>query len=322
MPTVLLLDQSLSMKRTVSSDDKLQTRLRLAKDGLTAFLTYMENIFPLEPVALLTFSSSCDIIVPFTRDHSEIKESLEQISFGDKTDLPSAIDSVIEMIVREWGVFNPVQILLITDGMPGVDQRNSILCAPFPCKLHITVIAKKSEFEHSVQNLGFICQMTNTQPERLVFPVGSELNSNSVREMFLQLCTTHYKPVTSSLKCGHLESRITYSPSPLMVQSFHDIATNQKHVFDNPYTIAEFASEINICGFLDVDCLSAPPVYSKHFVIDADPDCSKADKIVSLLLENQPFEDEKPQEADKPSFRVLLHGSLKCESKVALVRLG
>ena len=320
MPTVLLLDKSLSMKRPVSTGNVTETRLSMAKSGLSVFLTYMENTFPLEQISFMTFSSTCNIIVPFTRDHLELKESLNDITVGDKTDVCNALKTVIDSVVKEWGVFNPVQIVLITDGTLGMDRQQTALCFPFPCKLHMLLMAVKEDFHKFNEQVESLCQMMNTSPDNLLSP--TIINKESVRKMFLQLCQTHYRPVTSTLKCGHLQSKISFSPSPLMTQSFHDVATSPQHIFKNPYTITEFPLEMNICGFLDVGCLSAPSVYSKHFVIDADPDVAKANRLVKVLLEDGNLEEEKRHEAEKPSFRVLLHGSLKCESKVALVRLG
>ena len=318
MPTVLLLDKSLSMKRPLSTDNGKETRLNMAKDGLSVLLTYMERTFPLEQISLVTFSSTCDIIVPFTRDHLELKEGLNDIMVGDKTDINNGLKVVIDSVVREWGVFNPIQIVLITDGTLGMDGQQTGLCFPFPCKLHVLLIGAKDDFHH--EQIDSLCRILNIPLTSISSPM--LINKDSIKQMFLQLCQTHYRPVTSTLKCGHLQSKISFSPSPLMVQSLHDIASSTQHVFKNPYTITEFPSEMEICGFLDVGCLSAPSVYSKHFVIDADLDITKTNKLVNALLEDVPLDESKNPEAEKPSFRVLLHGSLKCESKVAVVKLG
>lgn len=324
MPTLLLADRSLSMKRPIKTADGTQTRLEAAKLGLKSFLSYLEHIFPLEQVALMTFSSDCTMVVPFTRDHLELKESLEQVTVADKTDICNALKVAIETIVREWGVFNPVQVVLVTDGVLDIDNKQSFkLCIPFPCKLHIMLMATSEESNVSQDRMDKLCQLTNKVTADLIFPLNSNgmLAVNAVRQMFLDLCLAHYQPVTSTLKCGHLKSEISFSPSPLMIQSLSDIATDPQHQFRNPYTIKEFPSEISICGFLDLHSLSAPSVYSKHFIIDADPDSNKANDLVQLILDDCPIEIEKRPEMDRPSFRVLLHGSLKCESKVAVVQL-
>ena len=311
------------MKRPVSSGEDPDTRLTLAKIGLSTIISYLENIFPLEHVSVMTFSSVCDVLVPFTKDHLELKECLDEITVADKTDLTSALKAMVDTTVRECGVFNPVQVILITDGILGIEPNPSPVCTPFPCQLHLALIATKDEFSQAQERLELLCKLTNTTPCSVYFPTGPVLSPDSVRQMFIQICQTHYLPFTSILKCGHLQSRISLSPSPSMVVSSQNISTNPQHIFKNPYTIADFPAEISICGFLDIGCLSAPGVYSKHFVIDADLDGSRMDKLLKLLLEDRIPEDvEKNPEADKPSFRVLLHGSLKCESKVAVVKLG
>lgn len=325
MPTLLLVDKSLSMKRPIkTTDGGTQTRLNIAKTGLVSFLSYLENVFPLEQVALMTFSSTCTMIVPFTRDHLELKEGLEQVTVADKTDICNALKVAVETVVKEWGVFNPIQVILVTDGILDIDSRQPFkLCTPFPCKLHVMLMTTNEEFDVSQERTDNLCQLTNKLPADLIFPPNSNgtLTTNAVRQIFLELCLSNYQPVTSTLKCGHLKSEISFSPSPLMTQSLSDIATDPQHQFQNPYTIGEFPSEINICGFLDVGSLSAPSVYSKHFIIDADPDGNRANDLVKLILEDRPIEVEKRPEMDKPSFRVLLHGSLKCEAKVAVVQL-
>ena len=107
MPTVILLDTSLSMLRpvecgkqeqqsyarhtNVNSDESLIScngdrdvangksnggsiqLLDLAKWGIDKLLTHFEHIYKLEQVAVLSYSSQVDLVVPFTRDISDIR---------------------------------------------------------------------------------------------------------------------------------------------------------------------------------------------------------------------------------------------------------
>ena len=114
MPTVILLDASLSMLRPVengrgcnegnnkriklpmdnpdgagfddnsSSQDKSSNEnamygnngielMNLAKWGIDKLLTHFEQSYKLEQVAVLTYSSQCDLVVPFTRDIAEVR---------------------------------------------------------------------------------------------------------------------------------------------------------------------------------------------------------------------------------------------------------
>ena len=105
MPTVLLLDASLSMLRPVENglssnkndnnrnksngniegpgfgeiESALNTTssgielMNLAKWGIDKLLNHFEQSYKLEQIAVLTFSSQCDLVVPFTRDIAEVR---------------------------------------------------------------------------------------------------------------------------------------------------------------------------------------------------------------------------------------------------------
>ena len=112
MPTVILLDASLSMLRPVENglssnkngtnrnksnngniegaafgenESALNTNssgielMNLAKWGIDKLLTHFEQSYKLEQIAVLTFSSQCDLIVPFTRDIAEVRAKVRSI---------------------------------------------------------------------------------------------------------------------------------------------------------------------------------------------------------------------------------------------------
>ena len=125
MPTVILLDASLSMLRPVEnglSSNKNSTNrnksnnrniegagfgenesalnttssgielMNLAKWGIDKLLTHFEQSYKLEQIAVLTFSSQCDLIVPFTRDIAEVRAKVRSLlqlifNFHPKTQL-------------------------------------------------------------------------------------------------------------------------------------------------------------------------------------------------------------------------------------------
>ena len=124
MPTVFLLDRSLSMRRSVSRDHSELTRHDLACRGLEWFLRYMKTTFPLEYTSLLSFSSQCDVMVPFTREYERLIEALGKITVLDRTELLSGLLGLVEVMVFEWGAFAPCQAVLVTDGMPGVRHQD------------------------------------------------------------------------------------------------------------------------------------------------------------------------------------------------------
>ena len=111
MPTVLLLDASLSMLRPVENglssnkngnnrnksngniegpgfgenESALNTTssgielMNLAKWGIDKLLNHFEQSYKLEQIAVLTFSSQCDLVVPFTRDIAEVRAKVSSI---------------------------------------------------------------------------------------------------------------------------------------------------------------------------------------------------------------------------------------------------
>lgn len=332
MPTLLLLDRSLSMKRPASTEHPLP-RLSLAKEGINTLLSYLEAVFPSEHVGLINFSSSPQLVCPFTRDLSEVREALDSVSVEDRTDLPGAVQFLTELIPKEWGVFIPVQVILISDGLLGGGasiSTDSPYCFPFPCQFNVLFIATEDEFNQIDGTiLESFARSIDISPSSIIVSKGSKLTAETVTDSFLSLAKMVFFPYDGILKCGHLECHFTLSPSPRMVHTASPISTDVRHRFSNPYNVIEFPSEIRICGFVDLGVVSAPAVYSKHFLVDNE--FSKQDKLEQfmkklMVKKGKEKEEEKEEEEEenmsaKPSFRVLLHGSLKCEAKVAIVQL-
>lgn len=112
MPTLVLLDRSLSMNRPIhnNDDDSCTTRLSLAKEGLQTLFAYFETVFPSEYVSLVSFSSDCQLMYPFSKYHKEIREALDLVTSEDRTDLSSALHFVTDTVSKEWGMFVPIQV--------------------------------------------------------------------------------------------------------------------------------------------------------------------------------------------------------------------
>ena len=332
MPTVLLLDRSLSMRRPVSRDHPEMTRHDLACRGLEWFLRYMKDYFPLEYTSLLTFSSLCDVVVPFTRDYSHLTEVLGEISVLDRTDLLSGLLGLLEVMVAEWGAFAPCQAVLVTDGMPGVRHQDEALKKnrlnmPFSCQLHVVCMSTKSELSHpSSHNLSRLQKLCDTAgiTETEVFIPSAPLCAESVKSAFRLLAKEHFQPFNSTLKCGLLQSPVSLIPSPVMHKSTFDLQPTPEHKFprlEDSLLGQQYPTELVICGFLDISSIATAPFYARHFVLDPDGD---ENSVASRLLSpggGTPLAEKRSEESQKPSFRVLLHGSLKCESKTALIKL-
>uniref|UniRef100_A0A2K5I3I9 von Willebrand factor A domain-containing protein 9 n=1 Tax=Colobus angolensis palliatus TaxID=336983 RepID=A0A2K5I3I9_COLAP len=126
MPTVVVMDVSLSMTRPVSIEGSEEyQRKHLAAHGLTMLFEHMATNYKLEFTALVVFSSLWELMVPFTRD------------------------------------YNTLQVVLVTDGCLGIGRgslRHSLatqnqrsesnrfpLPFPFPSKLYIMCMANLEE---------------------------------------------------------------------------------------------------------------------------------------------------------------------------------
>ena len=65
-----------SALNTTSSGIEL---MNLAKWGIDKLLNHFEQSYKLEQIAVLTFSSQCDLVVPFTRDIAEVRAKVSSI---------------------------------------------------------------------------------------------------------------------------------------------------------------------------------------------------------------------------------------------------
>ncbi|XP_015919740.1 integrator complex subunit 14 [Parasteatoda tepidariorum] len=328
MPTVIVVDTSLSMCRPVHmSDVSEQFQYRnLAVHGLTSFLDYMNINCKLEFAALMSFSSHRE--VPFTRDFDSIKGALMQLEYNERARLIKCLEGVQSLIMEEWGAGVPCQVLLVTDGLigPEVDSlKNDIFYSttdeissfplpfPFPCKLHVLCVANPSS-DSSLQAALPIYQKLVDMVGGQVFVPEGPLNFKSVQAMFLRVADLFYKPFHGVLHCGHLTSHISLSPPP---ESLHKTC-------DFDVVRAEVSNSIHICGFISIGDISSPPSVSRHLVLPLQSCKSEEEEVKHLVMKIEEGEEEVTNNEDgkQPSFCVLLHGSLKVEGMVALCHLG
>ena len=67
---------SLNGSRDISGKPFVNSNIQLmdlAKLGIDKLLSHFELAYKLEQVAVLSYSSQCDLVVPFTRDISEVR---------------------------------------------------------------------------------------------------------------------------------------------------------------------------------------------------------------------------------------------------------
>uniref|UniRef100_A0A673FX93 Integrator complex subunit 14 n=1 Tax=Sinocyclocheilus rhinocerous TaxID=307959 RepID=A0A673FX93_9TELE len=162
MPTVVLMDSSLSMTRPVSVEGSEEfQRKNLAVHGLTMLFEHMATNYRLEFTSLVAFSSLWELMVPFSRDYNTLQEALNNLEDFDKTCLEAALQGVSNVVQQEWGTSCPCQVVLVTDGALGIGRgslRHSLqtvkqrvedkkfpLPFPFPSKLYVMCIANAEE---------------------------------------------------------------------------------------------------------------------------------------------------------------------------------
>uniref|UniRef100_A0AAR2JML7 Integrator complex subunit 14 n=1 Tax=Pygocentrus nattereri TaxID=42514 RepID=A0AAR2JML7_PYGNA len=179
MPTVVLMDASLSMTRPVSLEGSEEfQRKNLAVHGLTMLFEHMATNYRLEFTALVVFSSLWELMVPFTRDYNTLQEALNNLEDYDKTCLESALQGVSNIVQQEWGSTCPCQ-LQATDAMDNLEQL-----------------------------------LTLSGGEGHIFTMDGPLCLKSVQAMFGKLIDQAYTPFHAVLRCGNLASDVQVFPRP------------------------------------------------------------------------------------------------------------
>ncbi|KAM7354073.1 integrator complex subunit 14 [Cochliomyia hominivorax] len=117
MPTIIALDTSLSMQRTIPgrSEENALTYHQLALKGISQLLEHLAATSKLEFAALLTYSSTCELKVDFTRDYDQIKQTVKKVEAGDKLCLMSLMKSVSTIFTTNWGTQSHCQVVVFTD---------------------------------------------------------------------------------------------------------------------------------------------------------------------------------------------------------------
>uniref|UniRef100_A0A3P8VDB0 Integrator complex subunit 14 n=1 Tax=Cynoglossus semilaevis TaxID=244447 RepID=A0A3P8VDB0_CYNSE len=298
MPTVVLMDVSLSMTRPVSLDSNEEfQRKNLAVHGLNMLFEHMASNYRLEFTALMAFSSLWELLVPFTRDYNALQEALSSLEDYDKTCIESALHGVSNVFQQEWGSTCACQVILVTDGSLGIGKgslRHSLqtmkqrgedkkfpLPFPFSTKMYIMCVASAEELQmtDALDNLEELLRLSGGDGQ--IFTVEGPLCMKSVHAMFGRLIDYAYSPFHAVLHCGNLSSDVQVFPRPEPVVVDEEVEPMPKTV----------NTEVDEVGAGATDDL------------DDEPSASQV-------------------AGKSPNFCVLLHGSLKVEGMVALVQLG
>uniref|UniRef100_A0A8C4QT37 Integrator complex subunit 14 n=1 Tax=Eptatretus burgeri TaxID=7764 RepID=A0A8C4QT37_EPTBU len=330
MPTVVLLDCSLSMARPVVTDGSEDfTRRGLATKGLSLFFHHLQTNCRLEFSSLLAFSSHCQLVAPFTRDYSILQEGLNSVEEYDKTCLEEGLVGVSRAVVEEWGVNTPCQVILVTDGCPGVGQgslRQSLLSLahckddrrfplpfPFPSHLHVLCIASWQELQAMDVLGGFEKLVEINRGGGLLLAVEGQLSLKNVNSMVSKLVELAYSPFQATLSCGHMTCDVQLCPRPEPFVCDHELDPEPRSI----------SSALEVVGFLEIADVSSPPVLSRHLVLPLAPSREHEEGGGTGPDDGTDEDGSLAVTAGKtPSFCVLLHGSLKVEGMVALAQVG
>ena len=221
----------------------------------------------------------------------------------------------------------------------------------FPCKLHVINLCTKTDHHMFDEALAYYRRLILETTSQHLSPALDEqihfLDSyslQSVSNLFKNLATEHYQACLSSLHCGSLMSPITIFP-PLKAYS------NELQNSDNDFIIAKpsISTGLLIYGFMELSEIASPPIHSRHIVLSnamnreqhlqnfhsiltnnpssnyelsasTISDLEEASK--SLMTNNDDANNNDANGSKQPSLCVLLHGSLKKESMVAICKVG
>ncbi|CAL1595818.1 unnamed protein product [Knipowitschia caucasica] len=329
MPTVVLMDVSLSMTRPVALDGSEEyQRKNLAVHGLNMLFEHMATNYRLEFTSLMAFSSLWELLVPFTRDYNALQEALGNLEDYDKTCFEAALHGVSNVVQQEWGSACPCQMVLVTDGSLGIGKgslRHSLqtlkhlgedkkfpLPFPFPTKLYVMCVANAEELQmtDAMENLDELLRLSGGDGQ--IFTVDGPLCMKSVQAMFGKLIDFAYSPFHAVLHCGNLSADVQVFPRPEPVVMDEEVEPTPRVV----------SSDLELVGFVEISDIASPPVISRHLVLPIAVN-KDVDEVSAGASEEMEEEASSSQTAGKnPNFCVLLHGSLKVEGMVALVQLG
>lgn len=211
----------------------------------------------------------------------------------------------------------------------------------FPCKMHVINLCTRNDQHMMDESLAYYRRLIyattslNIRPdldEQVHFLESYSLQS--VSNLFKNLASRHYTPCHSSLHCGSLMSPVTIFPA-LKSYTESDIVLAKPSLTDG----------LTICGFLELSEIASPPVHSRHIVLPNVMNREQHLTSFHSILTNKPSSNYELntttiadlEEASKnlmatvnddangskqPSLCVLLHGSLKVESMVAICKVG
>lgn len=156
MPTLIALDASLSMLRPVPGRND-HTYLSLAIKGIQHLLDNLTAAGKLEHLALLSYTTTAELKVDFTRDYDQIRQAVKKVEPVDKACLLTMLKTSVSIMATWGGAPNILQLVVFTDCGLGFGSTS------ISSFLDTTLADKEEEPEFawlttlSNYNLNFIC---------------------------------------------------------------------------------------------------------------------------------------------------------------------
>eukprot|EP00088_Acartia_fossae_P030699 TRINITY_DN3169_c0_g1_i6.p1 TRINITY_DN3169_c0_g1~~TRINITY_DN3169_c0_g1_i6.p1 ORF type:complete len:508 (+),score=91.69 TRINITY_DN3169_c0_g1_i6:22-1524(+) len=325
MPTVVLLDSSLSMARLAipksdpnrpielsSTGEELELR-HLAAHGISHLVEQIETNCKLEQVALLQYSSHCELTSPFSRDMDMLRSKLLSLSCQDKSSLEVGIKGFVGVVQEEWGLGIPVTLIIVTDGGLGygpyslyniIHANPTELRLPIPFPVNVSVACINPDSEENPENLEKIqdsyktlfYKLGLTEKQTSFHKIEGPLSLEATENMFAEISSLHYNQWVGDLVVGdQMTSKIQVCPPP---KSF-------SRALDFSVVTRELSKVVSVKGFMSQADLSSPPVFSRH-----------------LILPHSLGKENKDEDSKVPNVCLFLHGGLKVENMCALVEIG
>ncbi|KAK5576037.1 hypothetical protein RB653_007175 [Dictyostelium firmibasis] len=185
MPTVLLLDVSISMAHSIfrinnidknNNEEEIKTYFDVLKSTIGYFLSTLTSKFTsymANPITLLTYSSDVNIVIPFTKGFQEFLNEFENVDIrlSDRTDLLNALNQVSELIQATYGnsTSTSTEIFIFTDQCTAFDQCGESTFSkikkfqfPFIHQFHfISICIKDNHLNHSNNHLIYLNDLSN-----------------------------------------------------------------------------------------------------------------------------------------------------------------
>jgi len=319
MPTVLLLDNSLSMlcpvaPTTTAEGNTAECYLELAKVGLERVLAHLEAKFKLESVSLMTFSSTYNVLAPFTREVSSVRNKLRIAEAADTSEFIQGLRGLSIYVSENWagsGSDVRLDVIVVTDGCclagGGLSDLESVLplrCGlASPSSVHVCILNKNAEKIKDAISPDLA--KTDAASSETKIHCVTEMTRSGVEESFQALATSVFKPFVGTLTFGsEMKSKVSLCPPPQPYKEVRSFETVEVSATDL----------IEVKGILSMSDVKSPPVVSRHLVV---PEPSQQSDSTDSMT---PAQEEALR--NQPNLIVFLHNALRSEGLCGLVQVA